>query len=79
VAQIVHDADLKDAKFGRDEAKGLDMVLKGLATTKPDDQALLTQGMLIVEAMYASVAGSRMPRRGHRGKPGGRSISYANG
>lgn len=79
LAEIVHDADLKDAKFGRDEAKGIDMVLKGLATMKPDDQALLTQGMLIFDAMYASIAGSRMPRRGPRVKPGGKSISYANG
>ncbi|MBZ0160616.1 MAG: chromate resistance protein [bacterium] len=28
LAEIVHDADLKDAKFGRDEAKGIDAVLK---------------------------------------------------
>lgn len=69
LAEIVHDADLKDAKFGRDEAKGVDMVLKGLAITKPDDQALLTQGMLIFDAMYASIAGSRMPRRSPRMKP----------
>jgi hypothetical protein len=69
VAQIVHDADLKDAKFGRDEAKGIDMVLKGLATTNPDDQGLLIQGMLIFDAMYASVVGSRMSRRGPRVKP----------
>lgn len=68
LAEIVHDADLKDAKFARDETKGIDMVLKGLASTNLDDQALLTQGMLILDAMYAGVAGSRMPRRGHRGK-----------
>lgn len=68
LAEIVHDADLKDAKFGRDEAKGIDMVLKGLASTNPDDQALLTQGLLIFDAMYAGIAGSGTPRRGPRGK-----------
>lgn len=78
LAEIVHDADLKDAKFGRDEAKGIDVVLKGLATTNPDDQVLLTQGMLIFDALHASIAGSGMPRRGPRVKPGGRSASYAN-
>ncbi len=69
LAEIVHDADLKDAKFGRDEIKGIDVVLKGLATTNPDDQALLTQGMLIFDAMHASIAGSGTPRRGPRVKP----------
>ncbi len=68
LAEIVHDADLKDAKFGRDETKGIDVVLKGLATTNPDDHVLLTQGMLIFDAMYAGIAGSRMPRRSFRAK-----------
>jgi hypothetical protein len=69
LAEIIHDADLKDAKFGRDETKGIDVVLKGLATTNPDDHVLLTQGMLIFDAMYAGIAGSRMPRRSFRAKP----------
>ena len=79
LAEIVHDADLKDAKFGREEAKGVDAIIRGLAATITDDHALMTQGMLIFDAMYASIAGSRMPRRGPRVKPGGRSTSYANG
>lgn len=79
LAEIVHDADLKDAKFGRDEAKGVDAIIRGLAATITDDHALLAQGLVILEAMYASIAGSRMPRRGPRVKPGGRSVSYANG
>lgn len=78
LAEIVHDADLKDAKFGRDEAKGVDAIIRGLAATITDDHALLAQGLVILEAMYASIAGSRMPRRGPRVKPGGRSVSYAN-
>lgn len=57
LAEIVHDADLKDAKFGRDEAKGIDAVLKGLATTITDDHALLTQGISIVDAIYTSISG----------------------
>lgn len=79
LAEIVRDADLRDAKFGRDEAKGIDAVIKGLAATIADDQALMKQGLVIIEAIYASLAGSRMPRRGPRVKPGGRGVSYANG
>ncbi len=29
VAQIVHDADLDDNKFGRAEGKGLDLIFEG--------------------------------------------------
>jgi hypothetical protein len=79
LAEIVHDADLKDAKFGRDETKGIDMVLKGLAETFTDDQALLTQGMLIVDAMYAGIGGSETPRRSPRVQPKRRSVSDTNG
>ena len=75
LAEIVHDADLKDAKFGRDETKGIDMVLKGLAEMLTDDQALLTQGMLVFDAMYTSIIGSLTPRRSHRVK----SSDEANG
>jgi len=78
LAEIVHDADLKDAKFGRDEAKGIDTVIKGLAATITDDHTLLTQGLLIVDAIYASISGSRAPRRGPRAKPRKRRISFAN-
>jgi hypothetical protein len=66
LAEIVHNADLKDTKFGRDEAKGIDAVLKGLAATITDDPALLMQGMRIVDAIYASILSRRPLRRGPR-------------
>lgn len=69
LAEVVHDTDLKDTKFGRDEVKGIDVVLKGLAATNPDDQALLTQGMRIFDAMYAGIAGSGTPLRSPRAQP----------
>lgn len=64
VAEIVHDADLKDAKFGRDEAKGVDVVIKGLAATISDDHALLAQGLVVFDALSASLGGSKISRRG---------------
>jgi len=68
VAEIVHDADLKDAKFGREEAKGVDAVIKGLAATMADDHALLAQGLLIFDAIYASFGGGKKSSRGSRAK-----------
>ncbi|NJD69390.1 MAG: ChrB protein [Candidatus Methylomirabilota bacterium] len=63
LAEIVHDADLKDAKFGRDETKGIEAVLKGLAPTIPDDQALLAEGLRLFDAIYASFGGHARPHR----------------
>lgn len=57
LAEIVHDADLKDAKFGREEAKGVDAIIRGLAATITDDHTLLTQGLLICDALYARFGG----------------------
>ncbi len=62
VAEIVHDADLKDAKFGREEAKGLDAVIKGFSAMIADDHTLLARGHLIFDAIYAGIGG-RMARR----------------
>lgn len=69
VAEIVHDADLKDAKFARDEAKGVDAVVKGLAATISDDHALVAQGLVAFDALYASFGGNRVSSRAPRAKP----------
>ncbi|MGH7410881.1 MAG: chromate resistance protein ChrB domain-containing protein [Candidatus Methylomirabilis sp.] len=66
VAEIVHDADLKDAKFGREEAKGVDAVIKGLVATNDDDHALLAQGLLIFDALYSRLGVGKTPNRGLR-------------
>ncbi len=68
VAEIVHDADLKDAKFSRDEAKGVDAVIKGLAAAIADDHVLLKQGLLIFDALYASFGGSTTLQRRPRAR-----------
>ena len=57
VAEVVHDADLKDAKFRRDEANGLDTILKGFADTTADDHALLELGFGVYDALYRGLGG----------------------
>ena len=54
VAEIVHDIDLKDAKFGRTEAAGLERILTGLVLTHPDDQARLESGFALFDQLYES-------------------------
>jgi len=52
IAQMVHDADLDDEKFGRIEAKGLDQVLNGWAGQGVADAELLRRGIDMIEGLY---------------------------
>jgi hypothetical protein len=56
IAQIVHDADLNDEKFGRVEGQGLDQVLNGWAQLGISDDELLDRGMTLIEGLYHSLA-----------------------
>jgi hypothetical protein len=37
IAEIVHDADLMDEKYGRPESEGLDAIIRGMQLTLPDE------------------------------------------
>lgn len=54
IAQIIHDADLGDEKFGRMEGLGLDQVLTGWARQEVPDDELLRRGMQLIEGLYDS-------------------------
>ena len=56
IAQIIHDADLGDEKFGRVEGQGLDKVLNGWAKQDLPDDELLRRGMDLIEGLYESLA-----------------------
>ena len=55
IAQIIHDADLGDEKFGRTEGLGLDKVLNGWAKQDLPDDDLLERGMDLIEGLYESL------------------------
>ena len=55
IAEIVHDADLADEKFGRTEGSGLDRVLIGWAQEGVSDDELLRRGMEMIEGLYQSL------------------------
>ena len=55
MAQIVHDADLFDQKFGRNEGFGIDEVMKGWARLRLSDRELLDRGMQLTEGLYQSL------------------------
>jgi hypothetical protein len=53
VAEIVHDVDLKDGKYAREEAAGVGQLIAGLAMRHPDDEPRLRDGAAIFDALYA--------------------------
>jgi hypothetical protein len=53
IAEIVHEADLHDGKFTRNEAAGVDLAINGLVEATPDDHELLGRGMAMFEGLYA--------------------------
>jgi hypothetical protein len=55
IAQIIHDADLGDEKFGRVEGQGLDKVLNGWAKQDLPDDELLQRGIELIEGLYESL------------------------
>ena len=54
IVQIVHDIDLKDAKFGRPETAGVSQVLAGLFAATSNDQSRLERGFALFDDLYAS-------------------------
>lgn len=52
--EIVHEPDLRDGKFPREESRGIDVAVRALLAASPDDAQVLAQGMLLFEALYAT-------------------------
>ena len=53
IAEIVHDADLMDEKFGRPESEGLDAIVRGMQLALPDDATLTSHTDVLYEGLYA--------------------------
>jgi hypothetical protein len=53
IAEMIHDADLGDAKFQRVECLGIDRVLKGWAKQGLTDEQILDHGFECFDALYA--------------------------
>ena len=56
IAQIIHDADLGDEKFGRADGLGLDKVLNGWAKQDLPDSELLQRGVDLIEGLYEGLS-----------------------
>src|SRR5688572_9497824 len=54
LAEIVHEADLRDGKYPHEEARGIDVAIRALLAASPDDQHVLSQGMSLFEGLYVT-------------------------
>src|SRR5712692_4453619 len=52
IAEVVHDIDVKDAKFGRADAAGVESLLAGIALRSKDDEERLARGSAAFDDLY---------------------------
>ena len=52
IAQIVHDIDLNDDKFGREETGGIGTLIAGIAMAQKEDEARLAHGSAVFDNLY---------------------------
>ena len=64
LAEIVHDLDLKDSKFGRPDAAGVQRLVDGLSAAYADSSARVMAALPIFDTLFASFGGRlQEPRR----------------
>ena len=52
IAEIVHDIDLKDSKFGRQETIGIERLIAGIAMSHRDDDGRLDRAAAVFDDLY---------------------------
>jgi hypothetical protein len=56
LAELVHEADLRDGKYPHEEARGIDVAVRAFLAASPDDHQVLAQGMALFEGLYATTS-----------------------
>ncbi len=52
ISEIVHDIDLKDAKFGREESTGIASLITGVCAANPQDEQRIAHGAPVFDNLY---------------------------
>jgi hypothetical protein len=55
IGEIIHDIDLKDGKYGREETPGIRIVMAGIANGQRDDEERLARGGAVLDDLYQSL------------------------
>jgi hypothetical protein len=57
IGEIIHDIDLKDDKYGREEVAGVRSLIAGIAASSTDDEQRLARGSVLLDDLHRSFAG----------------------
>ncbi|MDB5377099.1 MAG: ChrB protein [Rubritepida sp.] len=57
IGEIIHDIDLKDGKYGREEVAGVRTLIVGIASAANDDTQRLARGAVLLDDLYSSFQG----------------------
>ena len=60
IAEVVHDIDMKDAKYERPDTAGVESLLTGIARSTPNDEERIEHGGALFAALYASLRGTEV-------------------
>jgi hypothetical protein len=52
LAEIVHDSDLKDSKFGREETVGIERLIAAVDLAHRDDETRLRRSAVVFDDLY---------------------------
>jgi hypothetical protein len=63
IGEIVHDIDVKDGKFGREEAAGLKMLITGICADTTEDEERLSRGARLFDDLFAVFGRKRGQRK----------------
>ena len=62
IGEIIHDIDLKDDKYGREEVAGVRSLINGIAASSADDEQRLMRGSALLDDLYSSFTGKKDER-----------------
>jgi hypothetical protein len=59
IGEIIHDIDLKDGKYGREETAGVRSLIAGITASSGDDDQRLARGMALFDDLHRSFGGRK--------------------
>lgn len=63
IAEIVHDLDLKDGKYGRAETDGVRMMMEGLMARTSDDEERIERALVLLDDLHEALGSSKRGRK----------------
>lgn len=77
IGEIVHDIDLKEDKFGREETAGVKALINGICSSTHDDEQRIARGGTILDDLYAGFQRKPVRLRERKAPPEGRPRAAA--